>query len=195
MSRTTSLPPIFLDRDGTIVEEVGYLTSLDMMRLIPGAGAAIRSANRAGHAVVVISNQSAVARGMISEAFARESGEHLSGLLAEEGARIDGYYFCPYHPQGRPPYDTDSEERKPRPGMMHRAARDLGLDLRGAYMVGDKTSDVETGAGLGVTPVLVRTGYGRESEQRLGAEFSARGGAIAADLAEAIAWILEHAKT
>ncbi|MCZ6534066.1 MAG: HAD-IIIA family hydrolase [SAR324 cluster bacterium] len=194
MSAPPSPPPIFLDRDGTIIEEVRYLSSLDMMRLIPGSAAAIHAAKKAGHAVVVISNQSAVARGIISDEFARQSGDHLKRMLTARGAPIDGYYYCPDHPEGKPPYDKDSAERKPRPGMMLRAARDLGIELNGAYMIGDKLSDTETGAELGVRPILVRTGYGREEESRLGPAFFQRGGAAVDDLAAAVALILSRAQ-
>lgn len=190
MSGTASLSPIFLDRDGTIVEEVGYLSALEQMRLIPGAADAIRAAGAAGHPLVVITNQSGVARGMFSEGFARQSGEHLRKLLGERGAHIDGYYFCPDHPQGRPPYDRESERRKPRPGMMIEACEALGVSPDGAWMIGDRMSDLETGRELGVRPILVRTGYGRETEPALPPDFAARGGRVFDDLAAAMAWIL-----
>jgi D-glycero-D-manno-heptose 1,7-bisphosphate phosphatase len=185
--------PIFLDRDGTLIEEVGYLQRLEQMRLLPGAAAAVRRANAAGHPVVVVTNQSAVARGLISEAFARESGAHLEALLAAAGARLDGYFYCPYHPQGRPPYDREHPDRKPGSGMLLRAAQELNLSLeqlQGAWMIGDKRSDLETGAELGVIPVLVRTGYGRETEADLPPDFRRRGGHICEGLAAAVDWIL-----
>lgn len=187
-------PPLFIDRDGTLIEEVGYLSDLARMRLLPGAAAALRAANEAGHPVILVSNQSGVARGYFSEAFVTQSAQHLVRLLAAEGARLDAQYYCPYHPEGRPPYDLESPERKPGPGMLLRAAREHGLVLRGAYMVGDRISDVETGAGLGVIPLLVRTGYGREAEADLTADFAARGGRVFDDLAAALAWVLEAAR-
>lgn len=191
MSANLTLPPIFLDRDGTLIEEVHFLSSFEQMRLISGAASSIRAANDQGRSVIIITNQSGVARGIISEEFARQSGEHLRGMLAEEGARIDGYYYCPDHPQGHPPYNKESENRKPRPGMMLRAAGELGLQLRGAWMIGDRASDLETGAELGVRPILVRTGYGKGTEGALPPDFSVRGGLIFDDLAVAIGWILE----
>jgi len=193
MSGTARLPPIFLDRDGTIVEEVGYLSALEQMRLIPGAADAIRAAKAAGRLVVVITNQSGVARGMFTEEFARRSGGHLRKLLEERGAHIDGYYYCPDHPQGRPPYDRESERRKPRPGMVIQACGELGVSPDGAWMIGDRMSDLETGRELGVRPILVRTGYGRETEPTLPPEFGARGGRVFDDLAAAMAWILAGA--
>lgn len=187
---TPSRPPIFLDRDGTLIEEVNYLKRLEDMRLLPGAGLAVRKANRAGHAVVVATNQSGVARGMFSEDFARHSGEHLRVLLERHGARLDGYYYCPYHPEGRPPYDRDHPDRKPGDGMLLRAAHELGLKLNGGWMIGDKRSDLETGAGAGLIPMLVRTGYGTETMASLPPDFQARGGRIFDNLAEAIDWIV-----
>jgi len=185
-------PPIFLDRDGTLIVEVDYLSDLGAMRLIPGMAEAVRAANDAGHAVVVVTNQSGVARGIIDEAFARESGEHLRGLLAGAGARLDGYYYCPYHPEGKPPYNRDHPDRKPGAGMLSRAARDLALTLNGAYMVGDKRADLDTGADLGVIPLLVRTGYGQETAKHLPPDFTERGGRIFNHGGEAIAWVLEN---
>jgi D-glycero-D-manno-heptose 1,7-bisphosphate phosphatase len=182
--------PLFLDRDGTLIEDVGYLSAFEQMRLLPGAAAAIARANAAGHPVVVVTNQSGVARGHFTEAFARESGDHLRALLATHGARIDGYHFAPDHPQGRPPNNVESALRKPGAGMVLAACRELGLEPSGAYMIGDKRSDVETGAHLGVIPVLVRTGSGRETERDLPADFAARGGRTFESLAEAIDWIL-----
>lgn len=183
-------PPIFLDRDGTLIAEVGYLKRLEDMVLLPGAAQAVRQANRAGHPVIVATNQSGVARGMFSEDFVRQSGEHLESLLETQGARLDGYYYCPYHPEGRPPYDRDHPDRKPGNGMLLRAARELGLELSGGWMIGDKRSDLETGAGPGLVPLLVRTGYGSETLASLPPDFQARGGRIFADLAEAVAWIV-----
>lgn len=194
MSPAGSRAPIFLDRDGTLIEEVGYLNRLEQMRLLPGAAEAVQRANAAGHPVVVVSNQSGVARGLISEAFVAASEAHLRDLLAAAGAHLDGHYHCPYHPEGRPPYDREHPDRKPGSGMLLRAARELNLPLerlRGAWMVGDKRSDLETGAELGVVPVLVRTGYGRETEAHLPADFQRRGGRVFDDLAAALDWICE----
>ncbi|MBI3992324.1 MAG: HAD-IIIA family hydrolase [Candidatus Lambdaproteobacteria bacterium] len=193
MSAGAGRPAAFLDRDGTIVEDVGYLSALEQMVLLPGAGAAIARLNAASVPVVVVSNQSGVARGYFNEDFARASGPHLQGLLAPFGAHLDGYYFCPTLPEGRPPYNVDSPDRKPGPGMLLRARRELGVCLLGAWMVGDKCSDLETGRGLGVVPVLVRTGYGAETARHLPADFAARGGRICADLAQAAEWIVSVA--
>jgi D-glycero-D-manno-heptose 1,7-bisphosphate phosphatase len=184
--------PIFVDRDGTLIEQVEYLSRLEQVRLLPGVAAALRAANGAGHPVVVVTNQSGVARGYFSEAFVEQTAGHLRTLLAAEGARLDGHYFCPHHPDGQPPYALDCADRKPAPGMLLRAARELGLTLAGAYMIGDKASDLRTGEGLGVIPLLVRTGYGREAQRELPPDFAARGGRVFDDLPAAMAWILRQ---
>lgn len=182
--------PLFVDRDGTLVEEVGYLRRLEDMRLLPGAARAVRTATEAGHPVVVVSNQSGVARGLIDEAFLEAAAQRLEALLAAEGGRLLAQYYCPHHPDGHPPYNLDCPHRKPRPGMLLRAAREHGLRLEGAWMVGDRPSDLETGAGLGVRPVLVRTGYGHEAEAALPPDFAARGGLVCDDLAAAVTRLL-----
>jgi len=189
-SRSWKKPPLFLDRDGTLIEEVNYLSSLDQMRLLPGAAAAVRQANQAGHPVIVVTNQSGVARGYITEAFVRRSAVYLRALLAGAGAHLDGHYYCPYLPDGLPPYNLDSPDRKPGAGLLIQAAAELSLRLEGAFMVGDKQADLDTGAALGVIPVLVRTGYGRKTESELKPGFSQRGGRVFDDLSEAMPWIL-----
>lgn len=185
-------PAIFLDRDGTLIEDVHYLNDLKAMRLIAGVAAAVHAANASGHPVVVVTNQSGVARGYFDEAFVRESGEHLQTLLAQAGASLNGYYYCPYHPLGRAPYDRDHPDRKPGAGMLLRAAEDLALTLDGAYMIGDKLDDLATGAKLGVIPLLVRTGYGEDTAGKLPEDFSARGGRIFPDAGAAIHWVIER---
>ncbi len=167
-----------------------YLQRVEQVRLLPGAAEAVRRANRAGHPVVVVTNQSAVARGIIDEAFVGVCEAHLRTLLAAAGAHLDGHYHCPYHPDGQPPYDREHPDRKPGSGMLRRAAQELNLLLGGAWMIGDKRSDLETGADLGVVPLLVRTGYGRETERDLPADFLERGGRIFDDVGGAVRWIL-----
>ncbi|MDH5753205.1 MAG: HAD family hydrolase [Deltaproteobacteria bacterium] len=185
-------PVLFLDRDGTMIEEVNYLSRLEQIRLLPGTARAVRAANEAGLKVIVITNQSGVARGYFSEDFVRESAGHLGELLGQEGARLDGHYFCPHHPSGNPPYNIDCPDRKPGAGLLLQAAREHGLLLQGAYMVGDKSSDLEAGAELGVVPLLVRTGYGSRTEEELPPGFQQRGGRIFDDLAGAVEWILSE---
>ena len=141
---------VFLDRDGTINEEVSYLKSLGMLKLIPGVGAAIRLLNEAGFKVVIITNQSGVARGYFSESFVQNTHELLTSMLGKDGATIDGIYYCPHHPTaGNSEHTVRCDCRKPATGLLDRAAVDLDIDLKQSFMVGDKWIDVEVGQRAG----------------------------------------------
>jgi D-glycero-D-manno-heptose 1,7-bisphosphate phosphatase len=181
---------VFLDRDGTInVEVPGFLTAPEQLELLPGAGDAIAALNTAGCAVVVVTNQSAIARGLLSEAGLESIHEKLHRLLAAHSARIDAIYTCPHHPEAPlPAYRVACDCRKPRPGLVLRAARELALDLATAHLVGDATRDVEVALTTPVTPWLVRTGKGADSEvearERIGPRLN-----VVADLAAAVAAI------
>lgn len=156
---------VFLDRDGVIIEDVHHLSRLDQVKLVPGAGRAIRRLNEAGVPVVVVTNQSGVARGLFPESFIAEAHARLAELLAGDGACIDRFYYCPHHPdKGIEPYRVACDCRKPHPGMLLAAARDLGLILDRSWIVGDKLSDLKAGAAVGCRTILVRTGHGREQE-------------------------------
>ncbi len=152
----SGIPAMFLDRDGVIIENAHYLARLSDVRLIPGAAAAIRRLNVAGVPVVVVSNQSGVARGYFPESFVRETHDYLDDLLARQGARIDGWYFCPHHPE----FGPDCECRKPKPGMLLAAARERTLDLSQSWVIGDNMTDLQAGASSGCRTILVRTGHG-----------------------------------
>jgi D-glycero-D-manno-heptose 1,7-bisphosphate phosphatase len=152
---------VFLDRDGTIIEETNYLARSEQVRLVAGAAEAIARLNACKVPVVVVTNQAGVARGYFTEAQVNEVHAHLDHLLAAFGAKIDRYYVCPHHPEaGSPPYRQDCDCRKPRPGLLVRAARELGIDLSASCMIGDKLSDLAAGAWAGCQTLLVRTGYG-----------------------------------
>ena len=154
-------PAVFLDRDGTIIEEVNYLARVDQVKLIPGAADAIARLNRAGAPVVVVTNQAGVARGYFPEERVAEIHAHLSALLAESGARVDAYYHCPHHEtEGVGPYRVACDCRKPAPGMLLAAAREWRLDLTRSWVIGDKLCDLAAGAAAGCSTVLVRTGHG-----------------------------------
>ncbi|PKN35566.1 MAG: D,D-heptose 1,7-bisphosphate phosphatase [Deltaproteobacteria bacterium HGW-Deltaproteobacteria-19] len=175
----------FLDRDGTINEEVGYLDRIEKLRILPGAIDAIGMLNRGGLKVVVVTNQSGIARGLFNEAFVEKTHRHLQDLLHERGARIDGFYFCPHHPtEGLGPYRLDCPCRKPKPGLLIRAAAEMGLALEDSFMIGDMPKDVEAGIRAGARGILVRTGYGREVPALPEAAY------IAEDLSDAAHWIL-----
>ncbi len=150
---------IFLDRDGVLIEEVEYLARPAQVKLIPGAAASIRAANTAGWKVVVVSNQSGVARGLFAESVVPEVHRVIAEHLGE--AEVDGFYYCPHHPtQGQGRYRIDCDCRKPKPGLLLQAASDLGIDLARSWMIGDRISDLQAGASAGCRTILVQTGYG-----------------------------------
>jgi D-glycero-D-manno-heptose 1,7-bisphosphate phosphatase len=159
-------PAVFLDRDGVLIEDVHYLAHPDQVQLIPGSAQAISQLNTRGVPVIVVTNQAGVARGYFPESRVAEVHGRIDELLAAAGARIDRYYYCPHHPTaGSGSYRVACECRKPRPGMLHRAAMDLKIDLARSYLVGDKISDLEAAMHAGCCPMLVRTGDGDAAAQ------------------------------
>jgi D-glycero-D-manno-heptose 1,7-bisphosphate phosphatase len=182
-------PAVFLDRDGTVNEERGYLDRLEMLALFPWTADAIRLINRAGWCTVVVTNQAAVARGLIDEPFLLGVHREIDRRLVAGDARIDGYYYCP-HLADAPvsAYRVDCQCRKPRPGMLQRAARELGLDLSRSVMVGDRWLDVECGRAAGARTVLVRSGHGHREAAHPPAGVEAD--AILNNLMEAVGWAL-----
>ena len=156
---------VFIDRDGTLNEERDFLRKPEDLQLIRGAAGAISTLNRLGTLTCVISNQSGVARGFFSEADVALVHQALQRELLAEGARLDRIYYCPHHPtEGIPPYRVDCECRKPKPGMLKAAERDLNIDLSRSYVIGDKLDDISAGIAVNATTILVLTGYGRTSQ-------------------------------
>lgn len=181
---------MFVDRDGTLIEEAGYLSHLDRLVFFPFTVDAVRQLNRGGFAVVVITNQAGIARGIVSEAFVSDAHRHIEERLAAGGARLDAFYHCPHHPKGIIEALRESCDcRKPQPGLIRRAAADLDLDLSRSFTVGDRWHDVEAGRAAGTRTVLVRTGYGAAEERTPGPDRHAD--AVADNLAGAAAWILQ----
>ncbi len=156
-------PGLFLDRDGVINEECEYLHDPKDLVVLAGVPEAIAAINRRNIPVVVVTNQSGIGRGMYGADTYHGVNRAIEGLLALAGAHLDAWYFCPHLP------DADCACRKPRPGMLRAAAKDLDLDLPGSVLVGDKVSDLEAARAVGARTVLVRTGYGREVEGALAA--------------------------
>jgi D-glycero-D-manno-heptose 1,7-bisphosphate phosphatase len=182
-------PAVFLDRDGTLIVERDHLDRIEAIELFPWTADALRLLNRAGYATVVTTNQSGVGRGLFDEAFVGATHAALDARLAQGHARIDAYYFCPHHPEeARPPYLQVCGCRKPKPGMIERACRDLELDPARSVMIGDRWSDVACGQAAGARSVLVRTGYGAREERH--PPDGARADAILNNLMEAVGWIL-----
>lgn len=181
-------PAVFLDRDGTIAEEVGYLNHLSRFRMFPFAGAAIHRLNEAGLPVFVVTNQSGVARGYFPESFVRQVHQLLEQQLGQQGAHLDGVYYCPHAA------DDGCECRKPGTGMLQRAAREHHLDLHRSFVVGDRFLDMEMAFRAGCKGVYVRTGWGLGEETWQGKEWQRQPDIVVDDLERAVDWILGQAK-
>ena len=184
---------IFIDRDGTISEEVGYVNHLSRYRLLPRSAEAIRLARQSGYLTVVVTNQAGVARGYFPESLVLEVHKKLVGLLREGGAELDGIYYCPHHPhEGAAPYRQKCGCRKPIPGLIERAVKELDIDSGASYIVGDSWIDIEAGARAGMRGVLVLTGYGRGLLEHQKERFTTKPAHVAADLLDAVRWILDR---
>ena len=182
---------VFLDRDGTIIEEAGYLDRLDRLVFFPYSVDAVRVLNRAGFTVVVITNQAGIARGIVEERFVAEAHAAISRRLAAGGARIDAYYYCPHYKTGiLDEYVMACQCRKPQPGMLLQAARDLDIDLARSFVVGDRWHDVGAAQAAGARGVLVRTGLG--ARDAANPDPAVTPAAVLDTLADAAAWILDQ---
>lgn len=177
---------VFLDRDGTVVEERGYITAPEFVALLPGVAPAIVDLRRRGWKVFVASNQGLVAKGMLSESELEVINLRMLSLLAEAGATLDGIYCCLHHPEGTDPdYSGDCDCRKPKPGLLELAAREHGLSLAECVMIGDTRRDIDAGKAAGARTVLVMTGHGvQTAREPHGADH------VAADLVAAVRWVL-----
>jgi D-glycero-D-manno-heptose 1,7-bisphosphate phosphatase len=182
---------VFLDRDGTLIEDVGYVCDAADVALFPWTVDAVRALNRAGLPVVVVTNQSGIARGLLTETVLHTVHRHLSALLEAGGARIDAYYYCPHHPDGTvPEYTRRCDCRKPGCALIERAAADLDIDPARSFVVGDKWLDVGAARAVGAHGVLVRAGYGAGQESEPPPGMSAD--AVVDNLVEAASWILRQ---
>ncbi len=179
-------PAVFLDRDGTICEEMGYLNHISRLRIFPFAADAIARLNRAGFPVIVITNQSGVARGIFPESLVAEVHELLAAKLGAAGARIDAFYYCPHLKQ------DGCNCRKPLPGLLESAAQEHDLKLGSSVVVGDRYADVAMAHTVGAAGILVKTGYGRGDLEYHGAQWPSQPDVIAEDLTEAVDWILSR---
>ena len=174
-------PAVFLDRDGTINQDIGYIDSPERLFIIDGAASAIKRLNSKGFRVVVITNQSGVGRGYFTKEAADSVNKKLEEVLKREGAHLDGIYYCPHHP------DDNCECRKPRIGLLEKAKNDLAIDFKKSYVIGDKGSDIEIAQSIGGKGILVLTGSGKDEKQKLDHEPSY----IATDLKDAVEWIIK----
>jgi D-glycero-D-manno-heptose 1,7-bisphosphate phosphatase len=189
-------PAAFLDRDGTIIEDLGYLGDPDGIRFIPGAIQALQVLHRAGYRLVLVTNQAGVARGLITEADVGRVNARLAARLAEAGVPLHGVYYCPHHPEHGPPeYRRDCDCRKPKPGMIHQAMRDLDLDPARSVVIGDHGTDAALAQTFpGMRAILVRTGHGAEEWEKLQAGTLTRPEHVAEDLQAAVKWFLAQAE-
>ena len=186
-----SRPAVFLDRDGTVCREVGYVNHIDRLELLPRSAEAVRRIREAGRLVAVVTNQAGAARGYFPLALIDEAHRRLTELLEDEGAALDAVYHCPHHPDvGPPELRRACDCRKPRPGMLLRGRDELGADLGRSWIVGDSFKDIEAGANAGVPGVLVRTGYGKGELLHFGAAARVEPAHVADDLLDAVEWIL-----
>jgi D-glycero-D-manno-heptose 1,7-bisphosphate phosphatase len=179
-------PAVFLDRDGTIAEEVGYLNHVSRFRMFPFVASALRRLNEAGCPVIVVTNQSGIARGYFPESLVHEVHQWMMQQLLESGAKVDAIYYCPHAPS------ENCNCRKPRTGMLERAAREHALDLRRSFVVGDRYADVELALNAHARSILVRTGYGEGELAWHAAKWPTPPDFVADDLAEATDWILRQ---
>ena len=187
---------VFIDRDGTINEETGYVDSLAKFRLLPGVTEALRRLNESGIPAIVITNQSGVGRGYFSRDFLDSLHNRMMMEFTKQGCRLDGIYICPHHP------DENCACRKPKPGMLLSAAKENEIILHASYVVGDKMRDIELAHRVGAKGILVLTGYGAEELRNnppmpqipVGTEFNSVPDHVAANLSEAVEWVLGQVK-
>lgn len=176
---------VFFDRDGTLNRDVGYPSSKTQVHFYPGAFEAVRMINGLGLASVVVTYQSGVGRGYITERELLSIHANIETVFSRNGARLDGIYYCPHF---NPP---ECSCRKPLPGLGLRAAEELGLSLPGSYMIGDKEGDIQFAMNIGASPILVLTGYGRKTQARL-KESGLKPDLVAANVLDAVKWIGEE---
>lgn len=184
-------PAIFMDRDGTLSHEVGYVNHPDRFRLYPWSAVAVRAINAAGWLAVVATNQAGVARGYFPESVVDEVQQRLRQDVEAGGGRFDAIYACLHHPSvGHAPYRAECDCRKPRPGLLRRAETDLGADLARSWVIGDRHSDLQLAWNAGARGALVRTGYGKGEHTYLAPRWPKQPDLVAENLLEAVELIL-----
>jgi D,D-heptose 1,7-bisphosphate phosphatase len=186
---------VFLDRDGTISIEIGYIDNVELLEMYQDSVAALIELRQMGYKLVVVSNQSGVAQGFFPESRVQEVNDRMVSLLKEQGVLIDGIYYCPHLPNGViPEYAIECNCRKPAPGMIKRAEQELNIDLQHSILIGDKLSDIICGRNAGLKTILVRTGYGAETELQLQKQqMEMKPDAIVDTLYKAVQWIQNEA--
>ena len=186
-------PAVFIDRDGTISEEVGYVNHPSRFRVYPYSSEAIRILNDAGWLAIVITNQAGVARGYFSEDVIHKIHDQLTRDLQNESAKLDAIYYCAHHPSvGEPPYRSDCDCRKPKTGLIQQAAKDFEIDLEVSWMAGDRYSDVELARNAGLRSAFVLSGYGRGEWEYQSQVWAHRPDLVCENLLEAVKSIVNH---
>ena len=184
--RSNLRPAVFIDRDGTMIEEVGYLNHVSRFRMFPGVAEALRRLNEAGYPVIVVTNQSGVARGYFPESLIHDVTKLMNKQLADAGAKIDAVYYCAHGTE------VDCPCRKPKTGMLEQAAREHAIDLRRSFVIGDRYLDIELAHNAQARGILVRTGYGEGELAWHSAKWPTPPDFVAADLAQAVDWVLRQ---
>jgi D-glycero-D-manno-heptose 1,7-bisphosphate phosphatase len=188
-------PAVFLDRDGTINEQMGYINHIDRFQLLPHAAEAIRKLNEHNIPVIVVTNQSGLARGYFPESLVTAVHEKMNQQLAAADAHVDGIYICPHHPEAKEEkFRVKCNCRKPRNGLFLQAAQELNLDLEKSYVVGDRWSDLKAARRCQAKAVLVLTGYGKGDYQYIGPHQEIQPDFVADNLLEAVKWIIPDQK-
>ena len=186
-------PAVFIDRDGTISEEVGYVNHPSRFRLFPYSAEAIRILNDSGWLAIVVTNQAGVARGYFAEDVIRKIHQQLVSALHAESARLDAIYYCAHHPSvGEPPYRLDCDCRKPKPGLIEQAGRDFEIDMASSWIAGDRYSDVELARNAGLRSAFVLSGYGRGEWEYQSQGWKHRPDLVCENLLEAVKSIVNH---
>ena len=188
-------PAVFIDRDGTINEQRGYINHLSRFEILPGVPEAIGLLNQNGFLALVVSNQSGVGRGYFPIELVQEVHGFMHASLKEKGAIIDGTFFCPHYPQGRvPEYTKDCDCRKPKTGLIDKARKAFEIDMSRSYVVGDRITDLELAHRCNLKGILVKTGYGLGDIAYVLPHRDIKPAYIAEDLLDAIKWILKQEK-
>ena len=186
-------PAVFIDRDGTINEQMGYINHISRFVLLPGTAEGIRLLNRHQYLAIIVSNQSGVARGYFPMELIDRVHLHMKDLLAKEGASIDGIFFCPHYPRGSvPEYSVECDCRKPRTGLIQKACEEFDIDMKNSYVIGDRCSDIELAERSNLQGIMVTTGYGLGDIEYVLPHKSFKPRHIAKDLLHAVRWIIEQ---
>lgn len=180
---------VFLDRDGTIIEDVGYVRSPEQVKFLPGSVEAIKMLKDAGYKIIIVSNQSGVARGLLTEDMLQTIDKLIRRAILNGGGQVDGSYYCPHHPEhGVYPYKQACECRKPHVGLIKKAVKEHHIDLSKSFMVGDHSTDIETAHRAGIRSAFITTGHGKEEKKNL----KEPPDHFADNLLEAAKWILSR---